>query len=97
MLAKDPEFFKKGKDEVVTDDYQQLQAMCVKVGMRCQIEGTEKRGVIKYIGKVPEMDKGFYVGIALDEPEGDNNGSIDQVAYFDCNLNHGMFLRPTEV
>jgi tubulin-folding cofactor B len=34
------------------------------------------RGEVKYVGKVTGLEKGYWVGIHLDEPIGDNNGSI---------------------
>ena len=38
---------------------------------------TKARGEVKYVGKVPEKGVGYWVGVALDEPFGDNNGSYD--------------------
>ncbi|KAK6202475.1 CAP Gly-rich domain-containing protein [Scheffersomyces amazonensis] len=72
-----------------------------KVGDRCRtinIEG-ERRGVIRYIGKIDILDKGenIWVGIEFDEPVGKNNGTIDGVRLFECRQNHGSFVKPKQV
>jgi dynactin complex subunit len=36
---------------------------------------SKARGEVKYVGKVPEKAPGFWVGIALDEPVGNSNGT----------------------
>jgi tubulin-specific chaperone B len=46
----------------------------LKVDKRCVVLVGERRGVVKYIGKVAEKAPGFWVGIQLDEPLGDSNG-----------------------
>lgn len=45
-----------------------------KVGNRCQLKKEGHRGVIKYVGLIPEIGEGFWVGIQLDEPFGKNDG-----------------------
>ena len=40
--------------------------------------------------------KGEWVGIALDEPEGKNAGTIKGVSYFACDDKHGIMVRRTE-
>lgn len=52
---------------------------------------------MKYIGKVPDMGEGYFIGIQLDEPFGKNNGSFKNVKYFECLNKYGMFLRPDEI
>ena len=37
-----------------------------------------------------------WVGIALDEPEGKNAGTIKGVSYFACDDKHGIMVRRTE-
>ena len=50
-----------------------------------------------YVGKVPELANGFWVGVQLDEPTGTNNGTIHNTQYFSCNDNHGVFIRPKDL
>ncbi|CCH43575.1 Cell polarity protein alp11 [Wickerhamomyces ciferrii] len=58
----------------------------------------ERRGVIRYVGKVPEIDPdSIWVGVQFDEPVGKNNGSIKGVSYFTANQNYGGFLRPVQI
>ena len=33
-----------------------------------------RRGEVVYVGKVPELGIGYWIGIKLDEPSGDTNG-----------------------
>lgn len=52
---------------------------------------------MKYVGKIPDMGEGYFVGIQLDEPFGKNNGSFKSVKYFECLPKYGIFLRPDEI
>lgn len=46
-----------------------------KVGDRCELKkGVNPRGTIAYVGKTV-LGPGYWVGIKLDEPYGDNNGT----------------------
>lgn len=73
----------------------------MQLGDRCRtinIEG-ERRGTIKYIGKIPQLDQGEgnWVGVEFDEPVGKNNGLINGQTYFQCKPKYGSFLRPNKV
>ena len=59
----------------------------------------ERRGVIRFIGKVPEIDQGLqtWCGVEFDEPLGKNDGSIKGVYYFNCNPGYGSFLKPQQI
>ncbi|KAK6456494.1 CAP Gly-rich domain-containing protein [Scheffersomyces xylosifermentans] len=76
-------------------------AETMKVGQRCRVIniGGERRGVVKYIGKIEVLDKGenIWVGVEFDEPTGKNNGSIDGVKIFEAKPGHGSFLKPKQV
>ena len=50
-----------------------------------------------YVGKIPDMGMGYFVGVKLDEPHGKNNGSFNGVSYFTCPNKYGMFLRASEI
>jgi len=50
------------------------------------------RGTIRYIGYVEGREE-EWVGIELDEPRGSNDGEVDGIRYFDCEENHGLFVK----
>lgn len=76
-------------------------AKCITVGDRCRIInlGGERRGTVKYIGKIQSLDEGktFWVGIEFDEPVGKNDGSLDGVRYFNAKNGYGSFVAPKKV
>lgn len=41
---------------------------------RCQLVKSGRRGEIMYVGLIPEIKPGFWVGVKLDEPSGKNDG-----------------------
>ncbi|KAE8450851.1 hypothetical protein EG329_005764 [Mollisiaceae sp. DMI_Dod_QoI] len=49
--------------------------------------------IVRYVGTTDFAD-GRWVGVELEDDSGKNDGSVKGVAYFDCEMNHGMFLRP---
>ncbi len=75
----------------------QSEASKLHVGSRCKLIDLNHRGQIKYIGKIPELGEGFFIGVKLDEPFGKNNGSIKGGKYFECGDNYGLFVRPNKV
>ena len=58
------------------NDHQKEEADIIKVGDRCETCVGAKRGEVKYVGKVDGLEKGYWVGIQLDEPIGDCNGAV---------------------
>ena len=82
---------------ILDPEYQHDLAMNITVGSRCEIPELEQRGEVKYVGKVPDMGLGWFVGVKLDEPHGKNNGSFNGVPYFTCPNKYGVFARPSEV
>jgi tubulin-folding cofactor B len=80
----------------------------ITLNARCQLlpgNTDGRRGVVLHIGAVPEIPGGAgpWIGIALDEPTGKNDGSITDKAtgekrvYFECKPKHGVFVRPERV
>ena len=43
------------------------------------------------------VSQGKWIGVALDEPKGKNNGTVQGKRYFTCEENHGIFVRQTQV
>ncbi|KAG7193204.1 uncharacterized protein KQ657_000964 [Scheffersomyces spartinae] len=91
----DPEYVKR-KNETLEEN--ESKAKNIKVGDRCRIINIqgERRGEVKFVGKINELDKGenIWVGIEFDEPVGKNDGSIDGTRIFSSRPSHGSFLKP---
>ena len=58
--------------------------------------GNGRTGTVQFAGQTSFAD-GDWVGVILEEPSGKNDGSVKGMRYFDCEPNHGMFLRPTGI
>ncbi|CAG8509854.1 5193_t:CDS:2 [Cetraspora pellucida] len=50
-------------------------------------------GCIQFLGET-DFAKGIWVGVALDNPVGKNNGIVASRKYFAAEPNHGIFVRP---
>lgn len=52
-----------------------------------------------FVGKVKGLKWGYWVGVKLDEPVGDNDGTVKGKKFFECpaNSNFGMFVRPVDL
>lgn len=96
FLKANPDLVKK---EVVSVDpnYMKEEAESVALASRCQMKEYGHRGTVSYIGQVPELAEGYFLGITLDEPFGENDGSLLGKSYFLCNNKYGIFLRPDKV
>lgn len=71
----------------------------IEVGNRCEVEMADHshhRGEVKFVGTT-HCAKGYWVGVALDEPYGKNNGTLKGKAYFECGDNYGVFVKPAKV
>lgn len=74
-----------------------LEDSCVEgiaVGNRCTIPPGDRRGDVAYVGLVPELQPGYWVGIRLDEPLGKNDGTAKGKKYFEASEKYGSFVRP---
>lgn len=60
------------------------------------VELTLGRGVVRFYGTT-SFSTGKWVGIELSEPVGKNDGSVKGVSYFSCPMNHGVFVKPSQV
>ena len=50
---------------------------------------------MKFIGET-QFATGQWVGIALDKPEGKNDGTVNGVQYFGCKDLHGLFVKKVQ-
>ena len=70
-------------------------ALADRLGSTCEVSG--RRGVLRYVGKIPEIAQGHWVGVQYDEAVGKNDGAVKGVRYFSCPDNAGGFVRPDKV
>ncbi|CAF3251921.1 unnamed protein product [Rotaria socialis] len=65
------------------------------VGDRVLINGL-KSGTLRYVGVV-KFAQGLFCGIELDEPDGKHDGLVNNIRYFQCKTNHGIFVPQDKV
>ena len=90
----------KKTNNKIPDDFQGEEAKDIKVNTRCEILIGQRRGEVMYVGKVPELAPGFWIGVQLDEPTGDTNGMVMGKWYFkttDGSVKSGCFVRPKDL
>lgn len=66
----------------------------VEVGMRCEVRPGGRRGVVAFVGVVPDIGGGgHWVGIKFDEPVGKTDGTAGSERYFEAPPGFGGFVR----
>lgn len=103
QLAKDPKWKpkcqmevpgKENKPSTQGAEFTKDTVEGIEVGMRCEVQPGARRGVVKFVGDTKGLlGLGHWVGVALDEPLGMNDGSVKGVQMFDCSDRHGTFCR----
>ena len=67
----------KDKDTVVTTEpppgVESVEG--ITVGSRCEVKPGARRGVVKFVGPIPNSESGYWVGVQFDEPVGKGDGS----------------------
>lgn len=73
-----------------------------QVGNRCEVNPGGKRGEVRFLGKIPAIAPGWWVGVLYDEPVGKNDGSVKGQRFFECapphpnpNYPHPKYPHPT--
>jgi len=67
------------------------------VGGRCECDPGARRGTIGFAGPIINT-KGMWIGVRLDEPQGQNDGTKDGKRYFECpGDKYGLFAKPSNV
>ena len=95
MLAQNPGFMTQNQHGPT---YQQAEASVIQVGQRCKtMLGGNRLGEVMYVGLVPTLGGGYWVGVKLDEPTGNTNGSCGGHIYFQCIDGFGQFFRPLDI
>jgi tubulin-specific chaperone B len=44
-----------------------------------------------------DLRNGYYVGVKLDEPFGNSNGSVKGIKYFEADEKYAIFVRPNTI
>ncbi|OMJ73752.1 hypothetical protein SteCoe_27496 [Stentor coeruleus] len=96
MKKSNPDLMKPNKPQV-DDEHQADLIGDISVGNRCRINPGDKRGTVRFVGKIQTLNPGYWIGIELDEPLGKNDGSHSGNKYFECTPKHGIFVRPSAV
>ncbi|NWU78383.1 CE350 protein, partial [Onychorhynchus coronatus] len=65
------------------------------IGDRVLVSNVQP-GTLRFKG-LTKFAKGFWAGVELDKPEGNNNGTYDGIKYFDCKEKHGIFAPPQKI
>jgi len=83
----------------MNDNHMANIALEFRVSEKVKVETEEKvrDATVMYIGRVPEIGPGFWIGVEFEQPEGKHDGSLGGVQYFTCAAPHGSFLRPNRV
>jgi tubulin-folding cofactor B len=84
QMKHNPLFKEAMEAKKIPADFQKELADLTQPTMRCNLNIGQRRGEIKYVGKVKELGPGYWIGVQLDEPSGDSNGSVKGKAYFEC-------------
>ena len=77
-------------------DFGKEEADAIEIGSRCEVIGGA-RGEVMFTGKVVGLERGYWVGVKLDEPIGDNDGKVRGKKIFECPVGFGKFVRPQEL
>jgi tubulin-specific chaperone B len=85
------------REKVTDPEFMSAEASRIQVGCRCKLSPGDKRGVVKYVGKIEGLPMGYWVGVHLDEPVGKNDGSVKGQQIFECPRMHGAFARPEKI
>lgn len=66
----------------------------VQVDMRCEVQPGGRRGVVAFVGEIPEIGGGgHWVGVNFDEPVGKTDGTAGSKRYFEAAPGFGGFVR----
>ncbi|KAJ9607122.1 hypothetical protein H2200_008194 [Cladophialophora chaetospira] len=65
--------------------------LVVRVGQKVETQDG-KQGTVRYIGPL-HVASGEWLGLELPDDTGKNDGSVKGERYFNCALNHGIFVR----
>ena len=97
MVAGGHPNFVNDQGDSVYEDFMKEESEAIALESRCQLTVGDRRGLVKYTGKVPGAGAGYWVGVLLDEPTGDSNGKFKGKVYFEATDKCGTFVRPSDM
>lgn len=57
-------------------EYEKTEAEAIALNSRCKLAGSQALGTVLFVGQVPTLAPGYWVGVNLDNAEeGSSNGS----------------------
>eukprot|EP01041_Mallomonas_annulata_P010847 gene10847-22636_t len=68
----------------------------IEIGSRVITGAGNKKGIVSFIGDT-QFASGEWIGVSLETPDGKNDGSVGNVKYFQCQPNHGLFVKRAQV
>jgi dynactin complex subunit len=68
----------------------------IDIGDRVYLLSNMTQGIVRFSGPT-EFAGGHWIGVELDESNGKNDGSVQEVRYFECKEGHGIFVRAAQV
>ncbi|KAL3940683.1 MAG: hypothetical protein SGBAC_004827 [Bacillariaceae sp.] len=86
--------------EEVDEAYGEDSVAGMGIGMRCQVQPGSRRGLVSYVGPIPELGPGQWLGVTFDEPVGKTDGRVpkgNNKRYFETIDKHGGFVRGMNV
>eukprot|EP01065_Artemidia_motanka_P006563 TRINITY_DN1321_c11_g1_i1.p1 TRINITY_DN1321_c11_g1~~TRINITY_DN1321_c11_g1_i1.p1 ORF type:complete len:278 (+),score=126.29 TRINITY_DN1321_c11_g1_i1:50-835(+) len=81
----------------VDEEAQAEAAAKISAGDRCLVFPGDRKATVRYVGKIPELKPGWWVGVEFDEPVGKNDGTAKGKRYFECRPKYGGFCPPDKV
>lgn len=73
------------------------EAAKISVGDRCLVFPGDRKATVRYVGKIPQLTPGWWVGVEFDEPVGKNDGTAKGARYFECQPKYGGFAQPNKI
>ncbi|KOO32623.1 hypothetical protein Ctob_013926 [Chrysochromulina tobinii] len=91
-LASNPAIWMVTEDTLgpafITDEHMAEIACKIKVGDRVLVvemsDQAERHAEVMFVGKIPELANGYWVGVEYDMPVGKNDGSVKGRRCFEC-------------
>jgi len=77
------------------EDNSSLLVVNTKVVVRCK--GADRNGTIRFVGETHFHPGVKWVGVELNFPIGNNDGTMKGVFYFPCKAKYGIFVKPDAI
>jgi len=81
----------------INDEHMADLARKMKVGDRVIVDPGSRLAEVRYVGKIPEIAPGYWIGVLYDQPVGKNDGAVKGRRCFECQAEFGGFLRPDHI